>query len=179
MSREATMNLHVEPGEGRSTLIGGMLGVINKVGADLTPSRVAVVEHTLPPGQLGAPPHKHSREDEISFVLEGELTVEQHEQIVTVGPGGYVVKPRDIMHAFWNAGPTPVRFVEIIAPGHFVEYFDELDELVSSGQITPEDPGAIIALATKYGIEMDLSRVPEITKKYGVQLGQPDAEAIF
>jgi len=58
-----------------------------------------------------------TRRDEFSFVLEGELTVEQMGQTVTVRPGGYVAKPRAIMHTFWYAGAEPVRFVEIIAPG--------------------------------------------------------------
>lgn len=171
MSGNASPHLHVEPGAGRSVLIGGMFGVITKVSADVTPSGVAIVEHTLPPGQLGAAPHKHSREDEFSFILEGELTVEQLGQTVTVGPGSYVAKPRDILHAFWNAGAEPVRFVEIIAPGYFVAYFYDLDELLKSGQVSPENPGAIIALAAKYGVEMDFSRIPEIVEKYDLQIG--------
>ena len=171
MNGKGTVHLHVEPGAGRSVLIGGMFGVTTKISADLTPSGVAVLEHTLLPGQLGAAPHKHSREDEFSFILEGELTVEQLGQTVTVGPGGYVAKPRDIMHAFWNAGSGPVRFVEIIAPGDFAAYFYELDELLKSGQVTPENPGAVIPLAARYGVEMDFGRIPEIVQKYGLKMG--------
>ncbi|MDX1689047.1 MAG: cupin domain-containing protein [Candidatus Promineifilaceae bacterium] len=171
MTDSAPTNLHVEPGAGRSALIGGMFGVIAKISADLTRSRVAIVEHTLAPKQLGAPPHKHSREDEFSFVLEGQLTVEQLGKTVTVGPGGYVAKPRDIMHAFWNAGAEPVRFVEIIAPGDFATYFYELDELFKSGQVSPDNPGAILALAARYGMEMDFGRIPELVQKHDLQIG--------
>lgn len=171
MSESAATNLHVEPGAGRSALVGGMFGVTTKISADVTPSGVAIIEHTLAPKQLGAPPHKHSQEDEFSFILEGELTVEQLGQTVTVGPGGYVAKPRDIMHAFWNAGNEPVRFVEIIAPGDFVAYFYELDELFKSDQLSPENPGPIIALAARYGVEMDFRRIPELVKKHGLQIG--------
>ncbi len=35
----------------------------------------ALLEHTLDPGLLGAPPHRHAREDELSYVLEGTLTL--------------------------------------------------------------------------------------------------------
>lgn len=170
MSLAANSSLHVEPGAGRSLLIGAV-DMIPKVSADSTASRVAIVECTVPPGHLGTPPHLHSREDEVSFVVEGELTVEQDGQTVTVGPGAYVVKPRNIMHTFWNAGSGPVRFVEIIAPGDLVPYFDELDELFKAGRVTPDDPSAVIALAGRYGIELDFSRVPEITENYGVRLG--------
>lgn len=171
MKGKGTAHLHVEPGAGRSALVGGMFGVTTKISADVTPSGVAIVEHTLAPKQLGAPPHKHSQEDEFSFILEGELTVEQLGQTVTVGPGGYLAKPRDIMHAFWNAGNEPVRFVEIIAPGDFAAYFFELDEMFKSGQASPDNPGAIIALAARYGVEMDFSRIPELIKKHDLQIG--------
>jgi uncharacterized cupin superfamily protein len=53
---------------------------------------------------IGAPLHRHSREDEISHVLEGELTVQQDDRRDTAGVGGTIVKPRGVFHAFWNAG---------------------------------------------------------------------------
>jgi uncharacterized cupin superfamily protein len=44
-----------------------------------------IVEHTLEAKSLGAPMHKHTREDEISYLLEGELSVIQNGQIITPG----------------------------------------------------------------------------------------------
>ncbi len=70
----------------------------------------ALVEHTLPAGLLGAPPHRHSREDECSYVLEGTLTVWRAGTVQAYGPGSAVTKPRGEWHTFWNAGTEPVRF---------------------------------------------------------------------
>ncbi len=99
------------------------------------------------------------------------MTVQQLGQTVTVEPGGYVVKPRNTLHTFWNAGSNSLRILEIIAPGELAAYFVELDGLFKAGQVTPEDPSAIIPLAAKYGIEMDFGRVPQIMQEFGVRMG--------
>ena len=63
------------PGEGKAVDMGG-LGVVFKLfGAD-TGGRFALVEHPLAPGTLAGPPHVHRREDEASYVLEGEIMVQ-------------------------------------------------------------------------------------------------------
>lgn len=47
--------------------IGGFGTTILAAGA-ATGEAYALVEHTLAPGLLGSPPHRHSREDELSYV---------------------------------------------------------------------------------------------------------------
>lgn len=108
----------------------------------------ALVEHELAPGLLGAPPHRHAREDECSYVLAGMLTVWREGVVTQVEPGGVVAKPRGEWHAFWNAGMEPVRFLEVIAPGEFAAYFRELGALIAEATAAgqPPDAGAIAAL---------------------------------
>src|SRR3954467_13972966 len=101
---------YLEAGAGETVWIGGF-GVIYKVPGDATGGDVAVVEHVLGPRQLGAPLHRHSREDEISYVLEGSLSVQQGDAVETAEPGGTIFKPRGVFHAFWNPGAEPVRFL--------------------------------------------------------------------
>ena len=62
----------VRPNEGVSISLGG-LGVIHKLSGQDTAGSLAIVEHPLQPGTLGAAPHVHLNEDEYSFVLEGEV----------------------------------------------------------------------------------------------------------
>ena len=50
----------------------------------------AIGEHSLEPGILAAPPHTHSNEDEISFVLEGEIGVMIGEEVIRAPAGSYV-----------------------------------------------------------------------------------------
>lgn len=148
--------------------IGGF-GTRFKVETGAAGGSVAIVEHTLEPGLLGAPPHRHTREEETSCVLEGRLTVQIGDEVTTAGPGDIVVKPRNIFHAFWNGGPDPVRFLEVISPGGFERYFLELAELMPADR--PPDMSAIGALAARYGMEFDLARMPALMQRHGLRLG--------
>jgi uncharacterized cupin superfamily protein len=89
------------------------LGTTYKVLSESVGGSAAVVEHTLEPKSLGAPMHKHTYEDEISCVLEGELSVIQNGIVQTAGPGQFIAKPRGIFHTFWNSGDKRVRFIEL------------------------------------------------------------------
>lgn len=159
---------HLSAGEGRLIQIGGF-GTTVKVPNQLTRGSVSLVEHTLAPGLLGAPPHRHAREDETSCVLEGELTVQVGEECVVVRAGGVVLKPRGIFHTFWNAGAAPVRFLEVISPGGFEEYFVELRELIPADD--PPDMGAIAALAGRYGMEFDMAAMPGLMARHRLRMG--------
>src|SRR3954452_12775609 len=147
----------------------GSFGVIYKVPPELTASGIAMVEHILGPQQLGAPLHRHNREDEISYVLEGVLTVQQGDRIETAPAGGTVVKPRGVFHAFWNNGATPVRFLEVIAPGDFAQYFRELSPILS--RPGPPDLDGLTALAARYGVEFDFASMPQLLERHGLRAG--------
>src|SRR5215207_9309332 len=95
------------------------LGTTYKVLSNSVNGSVAIVEHTVEPKSIGAPMHKHTFEDETSYVLEGELSVIQEGIVQTAGPGECIVKPRGIFHTFWNAGNERVRYIEVITPGNF------------------------------------------------------------
>jgi mannose-6-phosphate isomerase-like protein (cupin superfamily) len=145
----------------------GSFGTIYRVPSGATPSGIAVVEHVLGPRRLGAPLHRHSREDEISHVLEGELSVQQGERVETVATGGTVVKPRGVFHAFWNPGSIPVRFLEVIAPGAFADYFRELAPLLE--RAGPPDLAALGALAGRYGVEFDFASLAALLRRHGLE----------
>jgi quercetin dioxygenase-like cupin family protein len=144
-------------------------GTTVKVSSRDSGGSVALVEHTLAPGRLGAPPHRHDREDETSYVLAGTLTVQLGPDTVTAGPGDIVFKPRGVYHAFWNAGRDPVRFLEVITPGGFEAYFAELAPLVPTAG--PPDLTAIAALAARYGLTFDFASMPALLAEHGVRLG--------
>lgn len=131
----------------------------------------ALVEHTLGPGLLGSPPHRHSREDECTYVLEGTLTVWREGKITTAGPGGVIAKPRGEWHAFWNSGSEPVRFLEVIAPGAFAGYFRELSMIIAAAAGGPPDMAALAALAAKYGMEFDFAAMGPLLEEHRLRLG--------
>jgi quercetin dioxygenase-like cupin family protein len=158
----------VPPGAGELIQIGGF-GTRYRIPSSSTQGAAGIVEHTLEPGLLGAPMHRHSREDEISCVTAGELTIQIGDEVHTAGVGSVVLKPRGIFHTFWNAGGETARFLEVIVPGGFEGYFRELRALVPK-ELKP-DPDAIAALAARYGLELDFESVPRLMQRHGVRLG--------
>src|SRR6187397_3583752 len=117
-------------------------------GAD-TDDRFSLVEHPMPPKGLAAPLHRHNREDEYSFILEGRMGALLGDDVVEAGPGDLVYKPRGQWHTFWNAGDDPARILEIISPAGFERYFAELVELGGSRVASPQ---ALKSLAERYAL---------------------------
>ncbi len=148
-------------------VIGGF-GTTFLAGAGDTGGAYALVEHTLAPGLLGAPPHRHAREDELSYVLEGTLTVWRAGRVSEAGPGAVVRKPRGEWHTFWNAGREPVRFLEVISPPAFADYFRELGRIMPPG--AAPDLAAITALAARYELELDFVALGPLASQYGLRM---------
>jgi len=128
----------------------------------------ALVEHTLPPRALGSPLHRHANEDEYSYVLEGRLGAQLGDDVVEAGPGELVQKPRGQEHAFWNAGNEPLRFLEIIAPGAFAQYFRELAPVLAAG-----DQDGVQEIAGRYELEIDFATIPMLAERHGLNVEVP------
>ena len=112
------------------------------------------------------PPHVHTREDEISIVLEGEIGFRSEDKEVVLGPGGYIVKPRGEVHAMWNAGRSGARMIEIISPAGFEGFFREFVEMTAVGRPTPEQIGA---LGDRYGLPFARPEwLPDVIARYGL-----------
>jgi uncharacterized cupin superfamily protein len=46
--------------------------------------------------------HVHWGEDELSYVLEGELEARVGDQEVVATAGSIILKPKGVPHCFWN-----------------------------------------------------------------------------
>jgi quercetin dioxygenase-like cupin family protein len=143
------------------------LGTTYKVLSKSVNGSAAIVEHTVEARSLGAPMHKHTHEDEISYVLEGRLSVTQNGHVQTAGPGEFVVKPRGIFHTFWNSGEERVRFLEVIVPGNFEKYFAEMAPFLEAGK--PPQIEGMRQTAAKYDLIVDPSAANEIVRQYGLK----------
>jgi quercetin dioxygenase-like cupin family protein len=127
----------------------------------------SLVEHPMPPRALAAPLHRHTREDEYSFVLEGQVGALLGDEVVIGGPGDLIFKPRDQWHTFWNAGDEPARLLEIIAPAGFEGFFRELVALGGAIEARPED---LAELSGRYGLEMKPETVPDLLQRFDLVL---------
>jgi mannose-6-phosphate isomerase-like protein (cupin superfamily) len=123
----------------------------------------ALVEHPIPPRHLAAPLHRHTREDEYSYVIEGRLGTQLGPDVVYASAGDLVFKPRGQWHTFWNAGDDLCRILEIISPGGFEHFFDEL----AAGLISAPEQQA------RYGSEADLDSIPGLCKQHGLVYPPP------
>ena len=152
--------------EGERVDLGG-LGIVWKIEGAAAEGRFSVVHHPLAPRALAAPLHRHTREDEYSYVLTGTLGALLGDDVVTAEPGTWVFKPRNQWHTFWNAGDTPCEIIEIISPAGFENFFHELAE-VYAGDGGP-DLGRFADLCSRYGLEMNPDSVPGLCERFGVE----------
>jgi len=159
----------VSPTDGQEGFLGS-IGVRFMIDGSEAGERFSLVEHPMSPRALAAPLHRHTREDEYSFVLEGRMGALLGDDVVEAGPGDLVFKPREQWHTFWNAGDEPCRILEIIAPAGFERFFAELVELGGSRQA---EPAALAELSARYGLEMRPDTVPELLERFGLRLGEP------
>jgi mannose-6-phosphate isomerase-like protein (cupin superfamily) len=153
----------VGPQAGKAGHLGG-IGVRFIAWAAETGGGFSLVEHPMAPRALAAPLHRHTHEDEYSYVLEGRMGADLGGEVVHAGPGDLVFKPRGQWHTFWNAGDEPCRILEIISPGGFERYFEELVDL--RARPTPE---AVAEIAARYGLEFDMASVPVLCERHGLR----------
>lgn len=150
----------------------GMAGFLGSIGVRFmidgleAGQRFSLVEHPMGPRALAAPLHKHTREDEYSFVLEGQIGALLGDDVVIGKPGDLIFKPRDQWHTFWNAGDAPARILEIISPAGFEEFFREL---VDMGGVAQAAPQSVADLCQRYGFEMLPDTVPGLVQRFGLR----------
>src|SRR5438876_12389477 len=106
---EATATARVlGPSEGKAGFLGS-IGVRFMIDGEEADERFSLVEHPMSARALAAPLHRHAREDEYSYIVEGRVGALLGEEVLIGGPGDLIFKPRNQWHPFWNAGHQPAR----------------------------------------------------------------------
>jgi mannose-6-phosphate isomerase-like protein (cupin superfamily) len=155
----------VGPNDGKSGTLG-MIGVRFMVDGAESGGGFSLVEHPMAPRALAAPLHRHLREDEYSYVLEGQVGAMLGDEVLVAGPGDLVFKPRNQWHTFWNAGDEPARILEIISPAGFERFFEELVDL---GGVLQAGPEVLAELGARYELEFDLASLPGLIERFGLR----------
>ena len=169
---EATAVKIVGPQDGKAGFLGS-IGVRFMIDGEEAGERFSLVEHPMSPHALAAPLHRHNREDEYSFVVEGRMGALLGDDVVYAEPGDLVFKPRGQWHTFWNAGDEPARILEVISPAGFERFFEELVDLPR--EAGPPEPATVAEIGARYGLELDFESVPGLLAEHGLLFG-PDAE---
>jgi quercetin dioxygenase-like cupin family protein len=138
----------VLPDSGEQLNIAGSR-TFHKIKSKDTNNVFSVMEFVTPPGK-GVALHVHEREDELVYLLEGEIEVTLGNQKMKAVPGVMALLPRGIPHSFTNIGDKPSRLLDTILPGQFDNYFVELAALYAVGDPSEEQ---IEALSRKYRVK--------------------------
>jgi quercetin dioxygenase-like cupin family protein len=90
-----------------------------------TSGEISVIENRVPAGWPGPPLHTHDF-DETFYVLEGELTFQVEDALVTRSPGEVAFAQRGVAHTLANLSAAPARYVLICNPAGFERHFARL-----------------------------------------------------
>ena len=106
---------------------------------------------------MAVPLHSHSREDEIWYVLEGEIVFTVGDRKIEAGPGSFAYIPRNTPHTFQVKSDT-ARWFGIGTPAGLDRWFFETGVPAESLTLPPPPDGppdvaAIVASLMAYGTE--------------------------
>ncbi len=89
---------------------------------DQTGGAIGLVDSVVPAGSDGPFLHAHDFA-ETFYIVEGELTFQLHDELVTATAGEIVVAPGGAPHTFANHSGADARFAMAITPAGFERHF--------------------------------------------------------
>ena len=112
-----------EPGTGRPTWAMGSL--FEHLLEPEQSSRLGVALVTQPPG-IATPLHRHDKEAEAFYVLEGRLSYQAGDDLFELYAGCFIHLPQGVPHAFRIRGDQPAKFLALTTPGGLLHLYDEV-----------------------------------------------------
>lgn len=118
---------------------------------------------TQPPG-IATPLHRHTREAEAFFLLDGSMTYRAGDETFRLAAGDFLWLPVGLPHAFRVTGSGPVRFLGLAAPGGLLALYDEVG-IPATERRLPGDDGQSMG--------EEIARWNEVGPRYGLQVVGP------
>ena len=144
---------HYPPGGGRPLGWLGRKAYYLTLGED-SGERYCLSWTDVPPGG-GPRPHVQGREDEVFYLLSGELEFTAGNRTVRLGVGGLIQIRRGTAHAFRNVGPSKAEMLCLNAPAGFDRFQyaagQPLDRIEPP---TPDDLARLEKLAPDFGNDL-------------------------
>jgi mannose-6-phosphate isomerase-like protein (cupin superfamily) len=145
---------HVTPGQDAFWWQGGLMEI--KARAEDSGGALGVLEGRFPYQGYGPPLHVHSREDEVMYVLEGQIRFRVGDHEFVAAPGTCVWQPRGVPHTF-SVESESARALVIFTPGGLERMFEDGGVPAGESAEPPQqelDPVAAVALAKRFGFEV-------------------------
>ncbi|QNN52549.1 cupin domain-containing protein [Nocardioides mesophilus] len=165
MTDEQAVVFH-QAGTGPGTWAMGSL-FEHLVGPAATGGRLGVSLVVQPPG-IATPLHRHTRESEAFFVLEGRIEYRAGEETYELTAGSFLHLPAGIPHAFRIRGDAPARFLGLTVPGGLMGLYDEVG-IPAREMRLPGDDGLPMA--------EEIARWNEVGSRYGLEVVGPPIPA--
>jgi uncharacterized cupin superfamily protein len=127
----------------------GQLGIRYLIDGSQSAS-MGMFELTVPPASNVPPPHSHSNNEELVYVLEGTLRYRVGSDMRDLTPGQSMHTPRGTVHAFSNPFHCSARALIILSPDIGAQYFKDVAAVVNAGG--PPDKAALVAVMSRYGL---------------------------
>ncbi|MFW2334240.1 cupin domain-containing protein [Ilumatobacter sp.] len=154
----------VEPGGGDHRFFLNHLASV-KVSAGASATRMSAVEFTAPRG-FGPPLHVHREEDEIMYVIDGEIRLDLDGESHVVTRGAVASLPHGIPHIF-QVLSDEARFLTVTSGATAHPTFDAFVRALG----VPADPSAMPA-----PVDIDPGHVARVCADHGIEvLGPPPA----
>lgn len=154
------------PPDGGESIWDGPIGTIVKIPSAATGGALSVCEMPVAAGSM-VPPHTHHDTDEWTYVLEGRVGARIGGDEFSAEPGSWILKPRGIMHTFWNAGPEPARIIELLTPGRFEGFFRRSSAMAMAGDLSDEE---LAALGLEYATTVSMDWVEDLAERHGLEV---------
>lgn len=162
LSGEAETVVMREPSTGRGTWsMGSLFEHLLEAAPGQAQIGVAIV--TQPPG-TATPLHRHTREAEAFYLLDGLMEYVAGEDHYDLYAGCFIRLPAGLPHAFRVRGDEPVRFLAIAEPGNLLHLYDEVGIPATELRL-PGDDGQTM--------EVEIPKWVEIAPGYGLEVVGP------
>ncbi|GAB3926321.1 hypothetical protein GCM10028804_29760 [Larkinella terrae] len=126
------------------------LSIRTRVRQTQTRGQFSCVEFAVAPKKMGPAPHLHQALDELMYVLEGTINVMVGEKVYDVQAGGWHLRPRGIVHTFWNVTDKPAVGIDCYFQQPFEDY-----------------------------LEASIHTIPETAKTRGLAMNSPEIQAMY
>ncbi len=111
---------------------------------------MGIFELTVLPGANVPPPHSHSNNEEIVYVLEGKLRYAVGDERRDLQPGESMHTPKGVVHEFSNPFAEVARALITLSPDIGAQYFLDVGAVMKNGP--PPDKSALAAVMKQYGL---------------------------
>jgi quercetin dioxygenase-like cupin family protein len=109
-----------------------------------------IFELTVPPGSNVPPPHSHTNNEEIIYVLEGMLRYTVGVETRDLRPGETMHTPEGAVHAFANPFEGQARALIVNSPDIGAQFFKDVAAVLGTGG--PPDKAALAQVMGRYGL---------------------------